>query len=96
MATDRAPLKNTEQEEIDSRRLALRYRAEFVDLRDAQIDHNLFSTIQVDLMFRYNFVPLHGDGQELEIAIADPRNLQLIDELSALLGKKLKISVATL
>lgn len=96
MATDRAPLKNTEQEEIDSRRLALRYRAEFVDLRDAQIDHDLFRTIQVDLMFRYNFVPLHGDGQELEIAIADPRNLQLIDELSALLGKKLKIRVATL
>lgn len=96
MATDRAPLKNTEQEEIESRRLALRYRAEFVDLRDAQIDHDLFRTIQVDLMFRYNFVPLHGDGQELEIAIADPRNLQLIDELSALLGKKLKIRVATL
>ncbi|MBM3758725.1 MAG: type II/IV secretion system protein [Acidobacteria bacterium] len=96
MATDRAPLKNTEQEEIDAKRLAMRYRAEFVDLRNAEIDHDLFRTIQVDLMFRYNFVPLHAEGEVLEIAIADPRNLQLIDELSSLLGKKLKIKVATL
>jgi type IV pilus assembly protein PilB len=98
MATDRAPLlKNTEQEEIDARRLALRYRAEFVDLRNAEIDHDLFRTIQVDLMFRYNFVPLHADANGvLEIAIADPRNLQMIDELSGLLGKKLRIRVATL
>jgi type IV pilus assembly protein PilB len=98
MATDRAPLlKNTEQEEIDARRLALRYRAEFVDLRNAEIDHDLFRTIQVDLMFRYNFVPLHADASGvLEIAIADPRNLQMIDELSGLLGKKLRIRVATL
>lgn len=96
MSTDRAPLKNTEQEEIDAKRLAMRYRADFVDLRNAEIDHDLFRTIQVDLMFRYNFVPLHSDGAVLEIAIADPRNLQLVDELSALLGKKLKIRVATL
>ena len=96
MASDRVALKNTEQEEIDARRLAMRYRAEFVDLRNAEIDHDLFRTIQVDLMFRYNFVPLHSENGTLEIAIADPRNLQLVDELSALLGKKLKIKVATL
>ncbi len=96
MATERVALKNTEQEEIDARRLALRYRAEFVDLRNAEIDHELFRTIQVDLMFRYNFVPLNADHGTLEIAIADPRNLQLVDELSALLGKKLRIKVATL
>ena len=96
MSTERVALKNTEQEEIDARRLALRYRAEFVDLRNAEIDHDLFRTIQVDLMFRYNFVPMHSANGTLEIAIADPRNLQLVDELSALLGKKLKINVATL
>ena len=96
MATDRVALKNTELEESDARRLAMRYRAEFVDLRNAEIDHDLFRTIQVDLMFRYNFVPLHADAGSLEIAIADPRNLQMIDELSSLLGKKLKIKVATL
>ncbi len=96
MATDKVLLKNSEQEEADARRLALRYRAEYVDLKSAGIDHDLFRTIQVDLMFRYNFVPMHSENGTLEIAIADPRNLQLIDELSNLLGKKLKIKVATL
>ena len=32
----------------------------------------------------------------LEIALADPRNLNLIDELSLLLDKKLRVKVATL
>lgn len=97
MATDtKLILKSTEQEETEARRLALRYRAEYVDLKTAPIDHDLFRTVQVDLMFRYNFVPMHEADGTLEIALADPRNLQLIDELSALLGKKLKIKVAML
>ncbi len=47
-------------------------------------------------MFRYNFVPIQADNGTLEIAIADPRNLNLIDELAVLLGKKLRVRVATL
>ncbi len=47
-------------------------------------------------MFRYNFVPLQGENGTLEIALADPRNLNLIDELSILLRKRLRVSVATL
>ena len=47
-------------------------------------------------MFRYNFVPLQAQNGTLEIALADPRNLNLIDELSILLKKKLRVKVATL
>jgi type IV pilus assembly protein PilB len=47
-------------------------------------------------MFRYNFVPMSADEGLLEIALADPRNLNLIDELSILLKKKLRVNVATL
>ena len=47
-------------------------------------------------MFRYNFVPLHAQNGTLEIALADPRNLNLIDELSIVLKKKLRVKVATL
>src|SRR5246127_3888446 len=53
-------------------------------------------SIPVDLMFRYNFVPIQAENGSLEIAIADPRNLNLIDELAVLLGKKLRVRVATL
>src|ERR1700756_5002787 len=86
-----------------ARALAGRYYHEFVDLKETRIDHDLFHSIPVDLMFRYNFVPIQAHngaaGDEsgtLEIAIADPRNLNLIDELAVLLGKKLRVRVATL
>src|SRR6201999_3491071 len=76
--------------------IAERYRCEFVDLREASIDHDLFRSIPVDLMFRYNFVPMKSVNGTLDIALSDPRNLNLIDELTLLLNKKLKVKVATL
>ncbi len=75
--------------------MAARYRCEFVDLRDASIEHDLFRSVPVDLMFRYNFVPLRAQNGTLDIALADPRNLNTIDELSLLLHKKLRVKVAT-
>jgi len=84
------------QEAARSKALAERYYHEFVDLREVRIDHDLFTTIPVDLMFRYNFVPIQATNGSLEIALADPRNLNLIDELAVLVGKKLKVRVATL
>jgi type IV pilus assembly protein PilB len=76
--------------------LAARYRCDFVDLREVRIDHDLFHSVPVDLMFRYNFVPIHSQNGHLDIALADPRNLNLIDELAILLQKKLHVKVATL
>ncbi|MCZ2079817.1 MAG: type II/IV secretion system protein [Bryobacteraceae bacterium] len=96
MATDRLKLLDIEQEVAQARALAARYRCDFIDLREGKIDHDLFRSIPVDLMFRYNFVPLGGHNGTLEIALADPRHLNLIDELSILLQKKLKVRVATL
>ena len=96
MGTD--PVKNIdpEQEAAEARRLAERYSCEYVDLKVAKIDHELFKTVPVDLMFRYNFVPLAAHNGTLEIALADPRRLNLIDELAILLEKKLKVHVASL
>ena len=44
-------------EEIQARRLAERIGIEYVDLANFEIDADLFRSIPVDLMFRYNFVP---------------------------------------
>jgi type IV pilus assembly protein PilB len=48
-------------------------------------------------MFRYNFVPLEEteDGR-LAIAIADPSQLMMIDEISLLLGQRIITKVSTL
>ena len=76
---------------------ARRYRCEFVDLNDFQLHHDLFKKIPVDLMFRYNFIPLEEtrDGK-LAIAIADPSQLMMIDEISLLLSKRIVTKVSTL
>src|SRR6266704_6176273 len=96
MATERVKLLDPATEAADAKTIAARYRCEYVDLREASIDHDLFRSIPVDLMFRYNFVPMHAKNGTLEIAMADPRNLNMIDELALLLNKKLRIRVATL
>ncbi len=77
--------------------VARRYRCEFIDLRNFQLHHDLFKKIPVDLMFRYNFVPLEEteDGR-LAVAIADPSQLMMIDEISLLLGKRIVTKVSTL
>jgi type IV pilus assembly protein PilB len=77
--------------------IARRYRCEFVDLNGFQLQHDLFKKVPVDLMFRYNFVPLEEtrDGK-LAIAIADPSQLMMIDEISLLLGQRIITKVSTL
>ena len=78
-----------------ARKLAQRYRCAFIDLSEQRIDAELFRTIPADLMFRYNFVPLEVQNSSLSIAVADPSQVLLSDELPLLLGKKLAIKVAT-
>ncbi len=86
----------SEAAEHDARQLAQRYRYPFVDLTSVHIDSDLFRSIPVDLMFRHNFVPITERNGSLEIAIADPRRLPELDEIASLLGKKLRIAIATL
>src|SRR6266478_8900322 len=89
--------ENHAEEEARARDVARRYRCEYVDLRNFQLHHDLFKKIPVDLMFRYNFVPLEEtDDGRLAVAIADPSQLMMIDEISLLLGKRITTKVSTL
>src|SRR5579884_16947 len=86
-----------EQDEAEhAKRLAARYRCEFVDLKHFRIQHDLFRTVPVDMMFRYNFVPLEQLEDRLVIAVSDPSRLMLLDEISSLLGQRIVTRVATL
>jgi len=86
---------NDAAEREQARRLAERYRCPFIDLLEQRIDPELVRSIPAELMFRYNFVPLESRDSVLVVAMADPSQLQLTDELSLLLGKRLQIKVAT-
>ena len=46
-----------------ARRLAERYRLEFVEMADFHLDNELFRSIPADLMLRYGFVPHRREGQ---------------------------------
>ncbi len=91
-----APSAGDERHQMEyARRLAERYRCALVDLREQRPDPELFRNIPADLMFRYNFVPLEVVNNALVIAVADPSQVLLSDELPLLLGRKLSIKVAT-
>src|ERR1700761_2673177 len=85
-----------EGSEQKARDMAARYRCEFIDLREYHLDAELFKTVPVDLMFRYNFVPLEQNESTLSIAIADPSKLMMIDEIGMLLKRRIRTKVATL
>src|SRR5919204_78729 len=73
-----------------ARRLAERYRLEFVDMDTFRIDQDLFRSIPADLMLRYGFVPHRRIGKALEIVVSDPTDLPMIDELAVLLATPVK------
>jgi type IV pilus assembly protein PilB len=82
-------------EELQSRRLADRIGIEYVDLANFEIDAELFRSIPVDLMFRYNFVPRNRTATGLQIVVADPTDVLMIDELELLLGTSIEVVVGT-
>ena len=89
------PAVASDVERDQAKKLAERYRCAFVDLREQRIDPDLFRSIPAELMFRYKFVPMEARENTLMVAMADPSQLHLTDELALLLGKKLQIKVAT-
>src|SRR5437879_9003021 len=89
-------LENKEKNRTAAKQLAERYRYEFVDLKGAHLDLELFHSIPAALMFRYNFVPLRMQGNALVVAMPDPSDLVVVDEVSALLGRPLVINAAAL
>src|SRR5256885_16492535 len=64
-----------------ARKLAERYRLEFVDMDDFRIDQDLFRSIPADLMLRYGFVPHRRGGKGPEIFVFAPSGLPMKDGL---------------
>src|SRR6476646_10160598 len=82
-----------------ARDLARRLRLHVVDLlppdKASPIDYTLFTEVPVDLMVRHQFVPLKRDDKGLHIAMADPTDLERLDELSSTLRTRIVPHVAT-
>src|SRR5437899_339765 len=93
VATTELGIHDSRAELEEARRLAERYRLEFVDMDTFRIDQELFRSIPADLMLRYGFVPYRRDGKTLVIVVSDPSDLPMIDELGVLLSTPIKVTV---
>lgn len=86
-------------EVTEAKQLAARYRLPFIDLlppeQPSPIDHDELAKIPVDLMLRNQFVPLRREGNNLHAAMADPTNLERLDELENVLNVRIVPYVAT-
>ncbi|MDX2029956.1 MAG: GspE/PulE family protein [Blastocatellia bacterium] len=76
-------------------RMAARYRLNFIQLENTPVDYALVQSLPVDLMLRNKFVPMRRENGHMVIAMADPSDLMLLDELKAQLKAPLKVEVAT-
>ncbi|HKE05615.1 MAG TPA: GspE/PulE family protein, partial [Blastocatellia bacterium] len=98
MAAPEQIIKNGQDEEAEramAERLAERYRLNFIQLENYPVDYSLVQSLPVDLMLRNKFVPLRRENGHMVIAVADPSDLMLLDELKAQLRVSLKVEVAT-
>ena len=84
---------------VRTRGTRARYRLSFVELlpadQESPIDYALFNEIPVDLMVRHQFLPLKRDEKGLHIAMADPTDLERLDELASALRGRIVPHVAT-
>ena len=94
MATATESINQIPERDV-AERLASRYRLNFVQLENYPVDYSLVQSLPVDLMLRNKFVPLRRENGHMVIAMADPSDLMLLDELKAQLRVSLKVEVAT-
>ncbi len=61
--------------------LARQHRMPAVDLARFEVDPKLLKLIPADLASKHTVLPLKRDGRQLTVAIADPTNLGVVDDL---------------
>ncbi len=87
--------RGTLTEDSVGQTLADQYGLPWNDLQDFRVPTPLMESIPVELMHRYEFVPMDQEDDVLTIAIAQPQNLRMIDELEHQLGHELRLVVST-
>ena len=81
------------EEEQRARDLAERLGMEFDPLDEFHVDPELFRTIPVEVMLRYQFLPLRSDGETLHVVMADPSDVTRLNEVELVLARPLEVRV---
>ena len=62
--------------------IAAKYGTPSVDLKEFTVDPKILRLIPRELVDRYCLIPINQNGRTLQIAMADPGNLEAIDEVT--------------
>ncbi len=87
--------RGTLTEDVIGQVLADQYGLPWNALQEFRVPSSLMEAIPVELMHRYEFVPMEKEDQILTIAIAKPQDLRMIDELEHQLGYELQLVVSS-
>lgn len=74
--------------------LALQLEILFLDLEKSEIDAETAKLFPAKLAFKYCCVPIRKEGKALLVAMADPLNLQAIDDLNQITKNEIKPAIA--
>jgi type II secretory ATPase GspE/PulE/Tfp pilus assembly ATPase PilB-like protein len=89
-------LRGVSREEEDRKaavELAERAGLPFDDLSDFRGDPELFRQIPVEVMVRYQFVPVERQGDGIVVVMADPSNVLAVDEIELAIGTPVEVRV---
>jgi len=82
-------------EEQLARALAVQHGVKFLSLYNFHIEPRYFESVPYELMYRYQFVPYDEEAGRMVVAVSDPTNIIMVDELELLLNRTLTVCVAT-
>jgi type IV pilus assembly protein PilB len=82
-------------EEVLARSLAEQRDLPYRDLKDFRVRPDFFEKVPVEVMQKYQFVPVDDSGDNLVIAVTDPGNIPAIDEIEMILKRPVDICVST-
>ena len=89
-------LRGLPKDEEDRKRaveLAERSGLPFDDLSEFRGDPELFRQIPVEVMIRYQFVPVERQGDVVVVVMADPSNVLAVDEVELAIGAPVEVRV---
>jgi type IV pilus assembly protein PilB len=78
-----------------ARTLAARYQLPLIDLADAGVDAAAAKELPLHVLERVGAIPFALDGNILRVAVADPANVNAIDELRIATRLTVELAVAT-
>ncbi len=81
------------EDEQKARDLAERLGLDFDPLDEFHVDPELFRTIPVEVMLRYQFLPLRSEGETLHVVMADPSDVTRLNEVELVLARPLEVAV---